>query len=137
MEAAEGMTSEMDGEAAQRAGSQWIVDGARTAELLAAAASGAVSEQFKDLLHGDGRSQSMVIDAGHGPRHAGVYGAEGFGLASMRRARWARYDLPSSFNTMAPSTTRSRKAMASGGSPRYSSQVSKSTLVTSAVLRRG
>jgi hypothetical protein len=39
-------------------------------------------------------------------------------------ARWARYDLPRIFSRMAPSTTRSRKAIAKGGSPRYSLQAS-------------
>ena len=90
MEAAEDVTSEMGGEAARCAGSRWIVDGARTAELLAAAGSVAVAEQPEHLLHRDGRSQRRVINAGRVPRHAGVYWSEGFGLASMRRARWAR-----------------------------------------------
>jgi hypothetical protein len=49
--------------------------------------------------------------------------------------RWARYDLPRIFSRMAPSTIRSKKAMASGGSPRYSLQASKSMLVARAVER--
>jgi hypothetical protein len=44
-------------------------------------------------------------------------------------------DWPLIFRMMAPSTMRSRKAIAHGGSPRYSPQASKSMLVTSAVDR--
>src|ERR1051326_5484188 len=58
------------------------------------------------------------------------------GLRSdARSARCARYDLPLIFRMAAPSTIRSRNAMASGGSPRYSPQFSKSTFVTRAVDR--
>ena len=52
-------------------------------------------------------------------------------------ARWARYDLPLIFTMIAPSTIRSRNAIASGGSLRYSSHASKSMFVTSAVERCG
>src|SRR4051812_1248660 len=41
-------------------------------------------------------------------------------------ARCARYDLPLIFTMIAPSTIRSRNAIASGGSPRYSPHASKS-----------
>jgi hypothetical protein len=47
----------------------------------------------------------------------------------------ARSDLPLSLRMMAPSTRRSRKAMASGPSERYSPHFSKSTFVTRAVDR--
>src|ERR1700722_7559276 len=40
-------------------------------------------------------------------------------------ARCARYDLPLIFTMIAPSTTRSRKAIASGGSPREGPPASK------------
>ncbi len=68
VEAPEDMTSEMDGEAANAPGSRWIMDWARTAELLAVAGSRAVAEQPQDLLHGDDRSKRMVVNADHGPR---------------------------------------------------------------------
>ena len=48
-----------------------------------------------------------------------------------RSARCARYDLPLIFTMIAPSTIRSRNAIASGGSPRYSPHASKSMFVTS------
>ena len=54
-----------------------------------------------------------------------------------RLRRWARYDLPLIFTMIAPSTIRSRNAIASGGSPRYSPHASKSMFVTSAVERCG
>src|SRR5262249_14872376 len=52
-------------------------------------------------------------------------------------ARCARYDLPLIFTMIAPSTSRSRIAIASGASPRYSPHASKSMFVTSAVERFG
>ena len=50
-------------------------------------------------------------------------------------ARCARYDLPAIFRMIAPSTIRSKSAIASGGSPRYSPHASKSMFVTNAVER--
>ena len=41
-----------------------------------------------------------------------------------------------SFRITAPSTRRSRKALASGGSPRYSAHAAKSMFVANAVERR-
>ncbi len=55
--------------------------------------------------------------------------------SDARSARCARYDLPLIFRMAAPSTIRSMNAVASGGSPRYSPHLSKSTFVTSAVER--
>src|SRR3982751_2782348 len=57
------------------------------------------------------------------------------GLSSEGFTCGARKDLPLTFRMMAPSTSRSRKAIASGPSERYSPHLSKSTLVTSAVER--
>ena len=51
-------------------------------------------------------------------------------------ARWARYDLPLILRMIAPSTIRSKNAIANGGSPRYSPQASKSMFVTNAVDRQ-
>ena len=54
-------------------------------------------------------------------RRAGEFGdvqVAGFVVALAGLARWARYDFPLIFSMMDPSTTRSRNAVASGGSPR-------------------
>src|SRR5439155_26954097 len=56
-------------------------------------------------------------------------------LAEACSARWARYDLPWIFRMIAPSTIRSKNAIASGGSPRYSPHAGKSMFVTNAVDR--
>jgi hypothetical protein len=53
--------------------------------------------------------------------------------AEARSARCARYDLPLIFMMFAPSTIRSRNAMASGGSPGHSHHFSKSMFVIKAV----
>jgi hypothetical protein len=57
------------------------------------------------------------------------------GRLSILWARLARCDFASGgiFIRRAPSTTRSKKAIANGGSPRYSPHDSKSMLVTKAV----
>lgn len=77
------------------------------------------ADQLQHLGHGDPLTKLAVVDA----RHKGlggwrVYVASGFGGSDAFLARWTRYDLPRIFRRMAPSTTRSRKAIASGGSPK-------------------
>src|SRR5688500_4673538 len=57
------------------------------------------------------------------------------GLSSAPFVLGARYDFPLTLRIIAPSTSRSRKAIARGPSERYSPHLSKSTFVTSAVER--
>ena len=69
--------------------------------------------------HGDPLAKLAVVDAWHkGLGGWRGYVASGFGGSGAFLARWTRYDLPRILRRMAPSTTRSKKAIASGGSPR-------------------
>ena len=75
--------------------------------------------QFQHLGHGDPLAKLAVVDAWHkGLGGWRGYVASGFGGSGAFLARWTRYDLPRILRRMAPSTTRSKKAIASGGSPR-------------------
>ena len=87
------------------------------------------ADQVQDLAHRDLPPKFAIVDARHGSYAASALAAGGF------LARWARYDLPRIFRRIAPSTMRSRKAIAKGGSPRYSLHASKSMFVARAVER--
>jgi len=86
-------------------------------EVEAAPPSRAEADQAQHLGHGDSPAKLLVIDARHEASAEG-YVLSGLGGLGTFLARWARYDLPRIFRRMAPSTTRSRKAMARGGSPK-------------------
>lgn len=118
--AAKDPAREVDGEAALIIGPQWIMDRTWAAKLVSRATRWLVLQQVEYLFHRDRGAQGLIIDAGHGGRDRlrVCQLGEDEDLPSTRLARWARYDLPSSFMTMAPSTTRSRNAIASGGSPK-------------------
>lgn len=111
-ETAINLPSKIHGEATTRGGAA-AEDGARAAELIVAPRSRPEADQVQDLTHRELLPKLLIINARHGGYAASVLAAEdGF------FARWARYDLPQIFKGIAPSTTRSRKAIARGGSPR-------------------
>ena len=94
-------------------------DGTGAAKLRTSPPGRSKADQLQYLVHGDELTKLAVVDAGHeGLKRRGGYVASGLGGSGGFFARWARYDLPRIFSRMAPSTTRSRKAIASGGSPR-------------------
>ena len=117
LEAAKDVSAQMHREAAIVSKKLRIVNWAWAAELFPAAARGLVLKQPQNLLHRDGYPQQAIVDAGH-PAKLPDHAPEAGGFASTRRARWARYDFPSSFSTIALSRMRSKSAIASGGSSR-------------------
>jgi len=106
------LTGEMDREgSAGRAATAG--DRAAAAKLRIVLPGRLEADPVQDLAHADLAAQLVVVDARHDSQAAsGLAAAGGF------LARWARYDLPRIFSGIAPSTMRSRKAIARGGSPR-------------------
>jgi hypothetical protein len=126
--------TEMGREAARRAGSRWIVDGTRTAETVGrdgkrggSRAGGALAPSGWPLA-----AQSDQCRPGAQTCRRLLVGRFRFGMDAA--SPMSAVGLALQLQHDGAIDHRSRKAMASGGSPRYSSQVSKSTLVTSAVL---
>src|SRR3954464_6281168 len=68
------------------------------------------------------------------PARTGLHFLDGVPVEACS-AGGARYDRPLVFRMIAPSTTRSKNAIANGGSPRYSPHASKSMFATNAVDR--
>ena len=136
-EAAEAMAAEMDREdPALRL--VVTVDWAGAAQARTVAGCGHEAQQVQYLLDGDLAADLPQINFRHELRRRsllhwpeqrrgpGIHGVGwGSGLATLpsllgtgRLRRAARYERPSIFSTIAPSTRRSRMAMAKGASPR-------------------
>ena len=126
------LPGKMDGEGSLGSGST-AGNRARTAKLRTMPRSRLEADQVQDLAHRNLLSKLVIVDARHESSGRGLYAASDLEAAGGFLTRWARYDLPRIFSRMAPSTTRSKKAIANGGSPRYSVHASKSMFVTKAV----
>jgi hypothetical protein len=111
-ETAVGLPIKMHGEGAGR-GRAAAGNRAWAAKLRTTPPGRREADQVQDLPHPDLPPKLVVVDAWHGS-----YAASALAAAGGFLARWARYDLPRIFRRMAPSTIRSRKAIAKGGSPR-------------------
>ena len=64
-ETAEDMTAQMGREAAPIASRSWIVNRARSTQLLISTAERLISQQPQNLLHRDRGAEGLIVDAGH------------------------------------------------------------------------
>ena len=91
------------------------------APLRATLDDGLIAEEFQHAADSDLAADDRVVELAHDLRLLVLRllaAACGPLAAAFCSARWARYDLPLKRWMIAPSTTRSSKAIARGGSPR-------------------